>query len=35
LQVLALKELHELLEKTVDRCRDAGNTITYIVLKHS
>ncbi len=35
LQVLALKELHELLEKTVDRCRDAGNTVTYIVLKHS
>lgn len=35
LQVMALKELHELLEKTVDRCRDAGNTVTYIVLKHS
>jgi len=35
LQVLALKELHEMLEKTVDRCRDAGNTVTYIVLKHS
>ena len=35
LRVLALKDLYELLEKAVDRCRDAGNFMTHIVLKHS
>lgn len=35
MKVLALKELYEILEKVVDRCRDAGNVVTYIVLKHS
>jgi uncharacterized protein len=34
-KVIALKELYELLEKVVDRCRDAGNVVTHIVLKHS
>ena len=33
--VLALKDLYELLEKVVDRCRDAGNVVTQIVLKTS
>ena len=33
--VLALKDLYELLEKVVDRCRDAGNVVTHIVLKTS
>jgi uncharacterized protein len=33
--VLALKDLYELLEKIVDRCRDAGNVVTHIVLKYS
>ena len=33
--VLALKDLYELLEKVVDRCRDAGNVVTHIVLKYS
>jgi uncharacterized protein len=32
-KVLALKDLYELLEKIVDRCRDAGNVVTHIVLK--
>ncbi len=34
-QVIALKELYELLEKVIDRCRDAGNVVMFIVLKHS
>ena len=33
--VIILKDLYELLEKVVDRCRDAGNVITNIVLKNS
>jgi uncharacterized protein Yka (UPF0111/DUF47 family) len=33
--VIALKDLHDLLEKAVDRCRDAGNVIFHIVLKNS
>jgi uncharacterized protein Yka (UPF0111/DUF47 family) len=35
LQVIALKDLYELLEKGIDRCRDAGNVIAHIVLKNS
>ena len=34
-QVIVLKDLYELLEKMVDRCRDAGNVIAHIVLKNS
>jgi uncharacterized protein len=33
--VLALRDLYDLLEKIVDRCRDAGNVVTHIVLKNS
>ncbi len=32
---IALKDLYELLEKVFDRCRDAGNVISHVVLKHS
>jgi uncharacterized protein len=35
LKVIILKDLYELLEKVVDRCRDAGNTISEIVLKNT
>ena len=35
LRVVILKDLYELLEKVVDRCRDAGNVVFRIVLKHS
>jgi uncharacterized protein Yka (UPF0111/DUF47 family) len=35
LQVIMLKDLYELLEKVVDRCRDAGNVISQIALKNS
>lgn len=34
-KVIILKDLYELLEKVVDRCRDAGNVISHIVLKES
>ncbi len=34
-QVIALKDLYELLEKGIDRCRDSGNVIAHIVLKNS
>lgn len=34
-QVLFLKDVFELMEKVTDRCRDAGNVITHIVLKNS
>jgi uncharacterized protein Yka (UPF0111/DUF47 family) len=35
LEVIALKDLYELLEKVIDRCRDAGNVLAHIVLKNS
>ena len=31
LQVLVMKELFELLERTIDRCRDVGNAILHCV----
>ncbi len=34
-QAIFLKDLYELLEKAVDRCRTAGNIISRIVLKNS
>jgi uncharacterized protein Yka (UPF0111/DUF47 family) len=34
-QVVLLKDLFELLEKIIDRCRDAGNVIAHIALKNS
>ena len=35
LHVVILKDLYELLEKVFDRCRDVGNVVFQIVLKHS
>ena len=35
MQVIALKDLYELLERVIDRCRDVGNVISHIVLKNS
>jgi len=35
LQVIVLRDLYELLEKVIDRCRDAGNVIFQIALKNS
>lgn len=34
-QVVVLKDLYDLMEKVVDRCRDAGKVVTQIVLKNS
>ena len=34
-QVIVLKDLYELLEKVIDRCRDSGNVMAHIVLKNS
>ena len=34
-QIIFLGELYELLEKVIDRCRDAGNIILQVVLKYS
>jgi hypothetical protein len=35
LQVIILRNLYELLEKVIDRCRDAGNVVFHIILKHA
>jgi uncharacterized protein Yka (UPF0111/DUF47 family) len=35
MRYLILKDLYELLEKAIDRCRDAGNVVHQIVLKNS
>ena len=33
--IVLLKDISELLEKAIDRCRDAGNTVFLVVLKHT
>src|SRR5213082_1695537 len=33
--IIFLRDLYELLEKVIDRCRDAGNVILQIVLKYA
>lgn len=35
LQGMAMRDLYDLLEKVIDRCRDAGNIVSHIVLKNS
>jgi uncharacterized protein Yka (UPF0111/DUF47 family) len=35
MRYLILKDLYELLEKAIDRCRDAGNVVHQVVLKNS
>jgi len=35
LTVTIVKDLYELLEKVVDRCRDVGNVVANVVLKHT
>ena len=35
LKMVIMKDLYELLEKGLDRCRDAGNVIFHIALRHS
>lgn len=35
LRVIIIKDLYELMEKVIDRCRDAGNVVVQIALKNS
>jgi uncharacterized protein len=35
LQAMMLRDLYDLLERAIDRCRDCGNVISHIVLKNS
>jgi uncharacterized protein Yka (UPF0111/DUF47 family) len=35
LQALMLRDLYDLLERAIDRCRDCGNAISHIVLKNT
>ncbi len=35
LRAIVLRDLYELIEKVVDRCRDVGNVVMHIVLKNS
>lgn len=35
LQAMMLRDLYELMEKVIDRCRDAGNVVSHIVLKYT
>jgi uncharacterized protein Yka (UPF0111/DUF47 family) len=35
IRMMLAKDLFELLEEAIDRCRDVGNVIYSIVLKHS
>lgn len=35
IEAIMLKDLYELMEKVYDRCRDAGNVVSHIVLKNS
>jgi uncharacterized protein len=34
-EMIVLKDIFELLERTIDRCRDAGNVVFQVVLKYS
>jgi uncharacterized protein Yka (UPF0111/DUF47 family) len=35
LRAMVVRDLYELMEKVIDRCRDAGNVVMHIVLKNS
>jgi uncharacterized protein Yka (UPF0111/DUF47 family) len=35
LRYLLSKDLFEILEKAIDRCRDVGNVVFHVVLKNS
>jgi uncharacterized protein Yka (UPF0111/DUF47 family) len=35
LRAMVIRDLYELMEKLIDRCRDAGNVVMHIVLKNS
>ena len=35
IKVIMLRDVYDLMEKVIDRCRDAGNVLSLIVLKYS
>jgi len=35
IEVIILKDIYELLERVIDRCRDCGNVVFRVVLKYS
>ena len=35
LRAIVIRDLYELIEKAVDRCRDVGNVVMDVVLKNS
>jgi len=35
LRAMVIRDFYELMEKVIDRCRDAGNVVMHIVLKNS
>ncbi len=35
IRAIVIRDLYELMEKVVDRCRDAGNVVMHIMLKNS
>jgi len=35
IKAMVIRDLFELMEKAIDRCRDAGNVVMHIVLKNS
>jgi uncharacterized protein Yka (UPF0111/DUF47 family) len=35
IRVMMLRDLYDLMEKVIDRCRDAGNVLSLIVLKYA
>lgn len=35
LRAMVLRDIYELIEKVIDRCRDVGNVVLHIVLKNS
>ena len=35
LRAIVIRDIYELIEKVVDRCRDVGNVVMHIVLKNS
>jgi hypothetical protein len=35
IRAIVIRDLYELIEKVIDRCRDAGNVVMQIVLKNS
>jgi uncharacterized protein Yka (UPF0111/DUF47 family) len=34
-KAMVIRDLFELMEKVIDRCRDAGNVVMHVVLKNS